>query len=75
MKLWFKAKEYGWGWRPASWEGWLVICIYAALLVLLLWLVQSRVMTSTFLVMALALSTLLIVICYKTGERPHWRWG
>ena len=22
QKLWFKAKLYGWGWYPCSWEGW-----------------------------------------------------
>ena len=28
-KLWFRAKCYGWGWYPCSWEGWLVILIWA----------------------------------------------
>ena len=23
-KFWFKRKKYGWGWRPASYEGWAV---------------------------------------------------
>jgi predicted GH43/DUF377 family glycosyl hydrolase len=23
--FWFRAKEYGWGWYPATWEGWLVL--------------------------------------------------
>lgn len=26
-KLWFKAKNYGWGWYPVTWEGWTVTII------------------------------------------------
>jgi hypothetical protein len=29
---WFPAKRYGWGWGfPASWQGWMVIALYALL--------------------------------------------
>lgn len=21
-RLWFKAKRFGWGWVPVTWEGW-----------------------------------------------------
>ena len=27
-QLWFKAKTYGYGWYPVTWQGWLVILIY-----------------------------------------------
>jgi uncharacterized membrane protein len=27
-KLWFKAKRYGFGWIPCSWEGWLVLIAF-----------------------------------------------
>jgi len=33
MKLWFKAKRYGWGWTPACWQGWLVLGVYFAVLI------------------------------------------
>src|SRR5215472_16377344 len=26
--LWFRAKSYGWGWTPASVEGWLVLGLF-----------------------------------------------
>jgi uncharacterized membrane protein len=29
-KLWFKAKRYGFGWTPCSWEGWTLIILFAA---------------------------------------------
>ena len=27
-KLWFRAKRYGWGWYPCSWQGWAVLAMY-----------------------------------------------
>ncbi len=33
-KYWFSAKRYGWGWGiPSSWQGWLVLAAFVALLV------------------------------------------
>ena len=30
---WFKAKRYGWGWAPATWQGWLVLLLFIGLTV------------------------------------------
>ena len=27
--LWFRAKYYGWGWYPSSWQGWAITAGYA----------------------------------------------
>jgi hypothetical protein len=33
-KYWFPAKRYGWGWGiPSSWQGWLVLTVFVALVV------------------------------------------
>ncbi len=70
--LWFKSKKYGWGWTPATWQGWAIIIIYTLLTIFILaidpisWL--SYVVT-------FILTLILLFICYKTGERPRWRWG
>ena len=33
-EYWFPAKRYGWGWGlPSRWQGWVVLAIYAVLLV------------------------------------------
>lgn len=77
MQHWFKAKDYGWGWTPASWQGWALT---------LLWLVanityafqlgdeptqESLLSFITFV----GVSTLLfILLAWKTGDRPSWRW-
>ena len=80
---WFKAKLYGWGWTPAKWQGWAVILIYTALILTLIFTREDSVVGnpdsgSNVLVFALPiiiLTTLLIFICYKKGEKPGWRWG
>jgi hypothetical protein len=79
-RLWFKAKEYGWGWYPIAWQGWAVTLGYVALLIGINLLVQHylfsvRRIFSTLIVLDSALTVLLIKICYRTGEPPRWRWG
>ena len=80
---WFKTKRYGWGWTPATWQGWCIILAYLALIVTLAMTREESIpgnpdSGSNFLVFGLPiilLTALLIFICYKTGEKPRWRWG
>jgi hypothetical protein len=79
-RLWFKAKLYGWGWYPATWEGWLCLFIYLVLGVLMAMRAESVSNTETEVLMEIlpgmiVLTLALILICYKTGEKPRWRWG
>ena len=68
-KIWFRAKNYGWGWYPVTWEGWSVLIIFVILEIFF-------IMNVFFFVPGTVLSILaLIFICYKTGEKPGWRWG
>jgi len=77
---WFKAKNYGWGWYPATWQGWFILLAYIGLVV---WLVgdMDRELNTTgdtllgFFVSLIFLTTTLILSCYLTGEEPRWRWG
>ncbi len=74
---WFKAKLYGWGWTPAKWQGWLVILVYISLVVVLVISKEKDIpgnpdSGSNFIIFALpiiVLTTLLIFICYKKGEK------
>ncbi len=78
--LWFKTKEYGWGWYPASWQGWAVLAAY---IVAMFWTFRDVDKTSHsgsdtligFLLPAAGFTALLLVVCWKTGEKPRWRWG
>jgi hypothetical protein len=77
-QLWFKAKHYGWGWYPCTWQGWLVVAIYLAVFIPIVRYLANQ-STSTGMaggLLAIGISVLiLIIICYKKGEKPCWRWG
>ena len=80
---WFKAKLFGWGWTPAKWQGWVVIIIYILALLLVVLSREEEIpgnpdSGSNFLVFALPiilLTAILLIICYKKGEKPSWNWG
>lgn len=81
-KLWFKAKHYGYGWYPATKEGWAVTLVYVVLLLAPMSLVErfendpdAALFAAAFFIYAVVLTVTLLVICVKTGEKPGWRWG
>ena len=77
--LWFKRKLYGWGWTPATWQGWVVILIYIALVMLFPFTIDENSSASEVFftgILPVALLTIaLIRVCYKFGEKPRWQWG
>jgi hypothetical protein len=74
-KLWFKAKLYGWGWYPSSWQG-LIILLLSISVFAFFWIKILKGQDVIFNSIAIAADFLaLIIICYKTGEKPRWRWG
>ncbi|MEJ5999624.1 hypothetical protein [Paucibacter soli] len=72
---WFPAKRYGWGWGlPSAWQGWLVLVAFMALLVAGTLLLRTE--PPVFLLAYTAvLGVALVVICWRKGEPPRWRWG
>ncbi len=76
-KYWFKAKTYGYGWYPATWQGWLIILVYLMIFGLLVFIFETDVKEySVFYFTSVAVITLLLVyISYKKGEPAKWRWG
>ncbi len=82
-QYWFKRKVWGWGWTPATWQGWLVTVLYIVLITLFLIIREEAIpgnpdSGSNFLVLGLPialLTALFFYIAYKTGEKPKWQWG
>lgn len=79
-KYWFRAKLYGWGWTPGRWQGWVVILAFIGFVVWSGLGLASKNKPSagqlTWYFVKIALAVLVImVICYKTGEKPRWQWG
>jgi hypothetical protein len=79
-KLWFKNKTYGWGWTPASWEGWVVVILFVSFVYFdfkrldIVSHSASDTLRPYFIDLFFAL-VVLFWICYIKGEKPQWRWG
>lgn len=80
MKLWFRAKRYGYGWTPCSWEGWAVLAAYTALMVATFKAADLHSHSGsdtllTFIPLVVLYTAVLLLICYARGEEARWRWG
>ena len=79
QNYWFKAKLYGWGWTPATWQGWLVTLVYVILLSILASTIDEdspkNEVIFMFVLPAVLLTMSFLRIAYKTGEKPSWNWG
>jgi hypothetical protein len=79
-RLWFKAKTHGWGWTPATWEGWLATSVYAAAFgIWIAYWVRAAEATADkpylgFLPL-LILTGGFVLLCWTKGEKPRWSWG
>ncbi|MES2213535.1 MAG: hypothetical protein V4473_01685 [Patescibacteria group bacterium] len=78
-KMWFRAKRWGWGWTPVSWQGWVVTLLYA--FALIPYAVKANKAHSgsdallQFAVPFVVLTIFLLIICYTRGEKPGWHWN
>lgn len=78
---WFKAKLYGWGWYPATWQGWAITAAYIGGVILIMVLGADDFATSwdqqLFYVWVpfIGLTTLFAAMAYTYGEKPRWQWG
>ncbi|MFH1771168.1 MAG: hypothetical protein ABH828_06465 [archaeon] len=74
MKLWFKSKSYGYGWVPASKEGWIVTLLFVCAIIYIGTTYAETNITLFFLYLLIALA-IFLGIAFYTGETPHWNWG
>lgn len=79
QRMWFKAKDYGYGWYPVTWQGWVILIVFLLLITSNIIRI-SITLSYTDLVVWYLPETLILVgtlifICYLTGEKPEWRWG
>lgn len=79
-RYWFAAKKYGYGWVPATYEGWFVLVGFLGLIGGGAWFISNLFPRSedflvVFLPWVFLLSVVLILVAYRTGEPPRWHWG
>jgi hypothetical protein len=75
-KYWFPAKRYGWGWGlPATWQGWVVLITYLALMLGGLAVMHPVATDATYTLYACVVTAVFLVVVWRTGEPPQWRSG
>jgi len=75
-RYWFPAKTYGWGWGlPRTWEGWMVLVLYAVAIAALGHFFPPHGAPTEFGLGMIAITLILVAICWLKGEPPQWRWG
>jgi hypothetical protein len=72
-EIWFKRKTYGYGWTPVSKEGWIVTIV--AILLILKFATDTKTNPIKSMIYIFLTVITLVIICYKTGEKPKWHWG
>lgn len=76
---WFKRKLYGWGWTPATWQGWLVIVVYLIAIIAFSLTIDEtsppEEVMFTFVLPIVLLTATVIRLGYTKGEKPRWQWG
>ncbi|MHB8660541.1 MAG: hypothetical protein ACYC75_01180 [Minisyncoccota bacterium] len=81
MKPWFERKRYGWGLRPATWQGWTMLVGFVALVILnaMRLDVHSHSASDTirpFVIETVIMAVIFIATAYSIGEKPlRWQWG
>ena len=69
---WFKRKLYGWGWTPATKEGWFLLALY---IFSILYVVRTTIGVQQALLELAIITILFLFIVYRKGEPPKWQWG
>jgi hypothetical protein len=73
---WFAAKHYGWGWGlPITWQGWATFIAFLCLVVAGTWIFPPNTSLIAYVAYVIALSIVLLIVCWMKGEPPRWRWG
>lgn len=73
--VWFKAKRYGYGWYPATWQGWLAMLVWLLFFAgaSVRWDVERQ--TWQYVADVTASTCALLFVAWYAGEKPRWRWG
>ena len=79
-RKWFVRKRYGWGWQPATWEGWTVLLLFVLSNFVNIFLVNLNSLSESAQLLELIpwiffSGALLIGVCVIKGETPRWQWG
>lgn len=79
-RLWFRAKRFGYGWYPCTWQGWAILLMYVFAITADVVFMNNHSHSVSDMLMNwfprfYILTVFLIIICDAKGEKATWRWG
>lgn len=80
-RYWMKRKRYGFGWIPGSWQGWLMLALLLAVVILDAQTLPAKPVKPSsaqlfrFFAILAAAVLVLVLISIRKGPAPRWRWG
>ena len=82
MAAWFRPHRYGIGATPTSWQGWVLVATYFAVVLGTMWLIlphqgaMPRDRLAIWAVVMIVASAVIIWIAHRNTDGGwHWRWG
>lgn len=81
QKYWFKRRRYGYGWIPVTKEGWGVVVVFLAVMILGVLVMKDTPKgeftkeVGFYLITVVVTVAALVTICISKGPKPKWRWG
>lgn len=80
-KYWFKRRRYGYGWTPVTWQGFLIVILGLAAIIIAAFQLPNKPAQPTpdqlamFYGVCAVVIVIFIVAGYLKSPKPHWRWG
>lgn len=80
-EYWFKRHRYGYGWTPATWQGWAsvlgTLAVVIATATVLPAIAPRDAWWPAVIVLAVSLVgvIVLVLVSITHGPAPRWRWG
>jgi len=75
-KIWFEAKEYGYGaGLPASWEGWVAFIGYFVLMIAGFFIFPIQKNLGHHVAFLSVITVALVAIAVVKSPKWRWRWG
>ena len=75
---WFRRRSYGYGWRPITWQGWLVTLLTIVSILCSGAFVKQfpTNLVAIYSIIQIFISVIvLIFVCVASGPTPTWQWG
>ncbi len=72
-KQWFKRKKYGFGWTPATKEGWILTITAVLLMIASATTIKKNPLLGITYILLIIIT--FITICCQKGEKLAWQWG